>query len=219
MIISIDGPAGSGKSTVADKLSEKLNFVHLNSGSLYRAITAHLIKTNFDFNELNNTNLSFDLKLEIKFINGIQNMFVNNINYTNDLRNNEVSILTPSVSINKTIRNLVDCCQKEFCTTNNVIVDGRDIGSYVFPNAEFKFYLDCDIKERAKRRYLEEKKKNSSTSLEKIESELKERDFIDKTKKIAPLVIPSNAIIIDSTNLTINEVVDKMYKIVNQKAL
>ena len=217
MIISIDGPAGSGKSTVAKKLSEKLNFIHFNSGSLYRAITAHLMKNNFNINEILESTPVFELNLEIKFIDGIQNVFVNNINYTNDLRNNEVSNLTPVISTNKSIRKLVDTCQKDFCSKNNVVIDGRDIGSFVFPNAEVKFYLDCDLKERAKRRYLEEKQKNSKITLKSIEKEIEQRDFIDKTKKIAPLIVPNNAIIINSTHLTINEVVEKMFEISKEK--
>ena len=217
MIISIDGPAGSGKSTVAKKLSEKLNFIHFNSGSLYRAITAHLMKNNFNINEILESTPVFELNLEIKFIDGIQNVFVNNINYTNDLRNNEVSNLTPVISTNKSIRKLVDTCQKDFCSKNNVVIDGRDIGSFVFPNAEVKFYLDCDLKERAKRRYLEEKQKNSKITLKSIEKEIEQRDFIDKTKKVAPLIVPNNAIIINSTHLTINEVVEKMFEISKEK--
>ena len=207
MIISIDGPAGSGKSTIADILSEKLNFVHFNSGSLYRGITAFMLANNLDFSTCKRLP-KIDLRTE--FIDDVQHVFVNGVDYTQQLRNNEVSVAAPKISINPKTRQLVDKCQKQFAKSHNVVIDGRDIGSFVFPNADFKFYLDCDIKERAKRRFKEEKEKNSKITLKEIEQQIALRDKIDKEKKIAPLVVPKNAIIIDSTNMTIMQVADKM---------
>lgn len=213
MIISIDGPAGSGKSTVASLLSKKIGFIHFNSGSLYRGITAHLISNNIDVNSLNNSSILENLSLEVKFDNAIQHTYVNGVDYTNDLRKPNVSTLTPVVSVNKKVRSLVDKTQREIAKNNNLVIDGRDIGSYVFPSAEIKFYLDCDIKERAKRR---QKELNNKYSLKDIEKMLFERDEYDKNKKVAPLIIPKNAFIIDSTNLTIEQVVNKMFTHVKQ---
>lgn len=210
MIISIDGPAGSGKSTVAKVLADKLKFVHFNSGSLYRGITAYLNSINFDFNTISLETPIFYFDLKVEFINGEQNVFVNNTNQTKMLRDNSISTLTPIVSTNKSIRVIVDNCQREFCSLNNCIIDGRDIGSHVFPNAEHKFYLDCSVRVRAERRYLEVKEKNKDITLNDIEKQLIERDLIDKTKKIAPLVVPKNAIVIDSSHLSIDEVVNLM---------
>lgn len=206
MIISIDGPAGSGKSTVANLLAKKLNFIHFNSGSLYRGITAYILQNNIDINTIND----IELNLKTKFLNDIQQVFVNNQNMTSFLRNNQVSIATPQFSIIPKIRQIVDNCQKSFCSSNNVVIDGRDIGSFVFPNAEYKFYLDCAVDERAKRRFNEEIKKNPNITLKEIEAQLIKRDETDKAKKIAPLCIPKDAIIIDSTNINIDEVVNKM---------
>lgn len=210
MIISIDGPAGSGKSTVANELAKKLGFIHFVSGSLYRGITAYLLENEFDFSTIKEQEPVFNLNLTVKYKNNIQQVFVNNKDYTNSLRNNEVSTHAPLVSINKHIRKIVDDCQKQFCANNNVIIDGRDIGSFVFPNAEVKFYLDCDVKERAKRRFLEEVKKNKYITIEEIEKQIIERDNLDKTRKIAPLVVPKNAIIINSSSLTVEQVIEKM---------
>ena len=215
MIITIDGPAGSGKSTVADILAEKLNFIHFNSGALFRGLTAHLLSKNYNISSISETSTIPQMSLTVKMINGIQHVFVNNIDYTAVLRNNEVSTAVALVALNSSIRSIVDNCQKEFCGKNNVVIEGRDIGSHVFPNADIKFYLDCDAKERAKRRFLEEKAKNSNITLEEIESQIIERDKLDKERKIAPLVIPKNAIIVDSTGKTIEEVVNILLKNIN----
>ena len=215
MIITIDGPAGSGKSTVADILAEKLNYIHFNSGALFRGLTAHLLSTNYDVSSITETSALPKMNLQVNMINGVQHVLVNNIDYTFVLRNNEVSTNVPLVAINTNIRIIVDTCQKEFCSKNNVVIEGRDIGSHVFPNADIKFYLDCDAKERAKRRFLEEKVKNPKITLDEILSQIIERDKLDKERKIAPLVIPKNAIIVDSTSKTIEEVVNCLLKNIN----
>ena len=214
MIITIDGPAGSGKSTIASLLSDNLNFIHFNSGSLYRALTCYLYTTNFDIPSIKEDSPVFDLNLEVKFINNIQHMFVNGIDFTHMLRDNTISQLTPYISMNRSLRNIIDTCQKDFCNKHNVVLEGRDLGSFVFPNAEIKFYLDCSIKERARRRYLEEVSKKNTITLEEIEKQIEKRDITDKTKKIAPLVVPKNAIIIDSSTLTIEQVLNKMISFV-----
>lgn len=215
MIITIDGPAGSGKSTVASILAKKLGFIHFNSGSLYRGITAHLLANNIDVDNIDNIPILENLSLDVEFINGVQHVFVNKIDYTNNLRASNVSTLTPIVSVNKKVRALVDKTQREIAKNNNLVIDGRDIGSYVFPNAEIKFYLDCNIKVRAKRRQKE--LGNDKYSLKEIEKMLFERDEYDKNKKVAPLVVPKNAIVIDSSNLTVDEVVNKMLSHINLK--
>lgn len=211
MIITIDGPAGSGKSTVAQLVAEKLGYKHLNSGSLYRAITAYFIEN--DIYDTNNSkfNKKIDnLSIKIEFINNVQHVFVNNVDYTSKLRDLKVSELSPYFSVNKKIRTIVDNCQKIFASKNNIVIDGRDIGSFVFPNADYKFYLDCSIDERARRRLIELKDKNKSVSFENIKKMISARDEFDKNKKEAPLIVPKNSIIIDSTNLNVNEVVNNM---------
>ena len=210
MIISIDGPAGSGKSTVAKIISNKLNIIHFNSGSLYRGVAAYLNSINFDIKGITLDSPIPDFELETEFIDGVQHVFVNKIDFTSKLRNNEISILSPFVSSNRTVRQRIDNCQRAFGKKNSLVLEGRDIGSFVFPNAEYKFYLDCNIEERAKRRYKEEVLKNPNITFKDIKNEIAKRDYIDKTKQIAPLVVPENAIIIDSTNLTIEQVADKI---------
>lgn len=214
MVITIDGPSGSGKSTVAELLAGKLGFVHFNSGNLYRATTAFMLEKKVDIPNMENMSIDFELKLTTRYIKGVQHVYVNGKDYTPFLRLNEVSVNSPYVSKNAEIRKIIDNCQRSFAKKHNLVIDGRDTGSFVFPNAEYKFYLDCSVEERAKRRFAE--LNNSKVSYKQILKELKERDIIDKTKKIAPLIVPENAIIVDSTNLTIDEVVDKLYGYINQ---
>lgn len=217
MIVAIDGPAGSGKSTVAEMLSKKLNFIHFNSGALYRAITVHLINEKFDFELITQDFPTSDLALKTYFKDGCQHVEVNNIDVTDSLRNNQVSILTPKVSINRHFRNTIDDCQRTFAKDKNIVLEGRDIGTFVFPNAEVKFYLDCNAHERARRRFEQEKIKNPAVTIEEIEKQILERDEIDKNKKIAPLRVAEDAIIIDSSLLTIDEVVAIMESHIKKK--
>lgn len=217
MIITIDGPAGSGKSTVADILAEQLGFIHFNSGALYRAVTAYLHENNFDIENMSINSPIPDFELTVKMIEDNQHVFVNNKDYTPVLRNNEISTLVPFIGANKNCRSKVDNYQKEFCSKHNVVMEGRDLGSFVFPNAEVKFYLDCSIEERARRRFLEEQEKNTIVTFDEIKEQLFERDALDKNREIAPLVVPKNAIIVDSTHLTVEEVVDEMKRKIDVK--
>jgi cytidylate kinase len=212
MIITIDGPAGSGKSTVANILANKLGFIHFNSGALFRGITAYLFTNNFNIENITQNSALLEMDLTVEMINKTQHVFVNGIDFTHLLRDNNISNLVAHVALNKNCRKIVDGCQKQFCSQNNCVIDGRDIGSFVFPNAEVKFYLDCSIKERARRRFAEEQAKNTFVTLEEIENQIAERDEMDRKREVAPLVIPQNAIIVDSSTLTIDQVVEKMLK-------
>ena len=219
MIITIDGPAGSGKSTVANILADKLGFIHFNSGALFRGVTAFLHNNEFDIESIKVNSTIPEFNLEVKMIDDVQHVFVNNVDYTPVLRNNTISTLVAFVALNKNVRNKIDACQRKFCKENNIVVEGRDLGSYVFPDAEIKFYLDCSVEERARRRFFEEQSKNSSISMEEIKEQIIERDNMDKSREIAPLVVPKNAIIVDSSNMTIDEVVETLIAHVNTKQL
>ena len=212
MIITIDGPAGSGKSTTADLLAENLGFIHFNSGSLYRGITAYLVNSNFDVKSLEEHTVVPEFNLNVKMIDGNQHVYVNNVDYSPVLRDNEISTLVAFVAANRFCREKVDQCQKEFCLNYDVVTEGRDLGSFVFPNADFKFYLDCSVEERARRRFNEIKDKNQTITLKDIANQIIERDNIDKNRTYAPLVIPDGAIVIDSTNLNVEEVVQMIIK-------
>lgn len=204
MIITFDGPAGSGKSTIAKAVAKHLGYFHFNSGSIFRAITAFLLENNKNIDLLKNLNV------KVKIAKDIQYVYVNNIDYTPILRNNEISTNVAEISAIAEVQHTAQKIIKEFCSANNVVIDGRGLGNEVLKSAEYKFYLDCSVKVRAKRRFLEEQLKGTNITLEEIEAQLKVRDKLDRERDIAPLVIPENAIIIDSSNLTIDEVVDKV---------
>lgn len=219
MIITIDGPAGSGKSTVAKLLAKQLEFLHFNSGSLFRAITAYLYEQKFDINSIKVNSILPKFELNVELVNQNQHTFVNGKDYTPVLRDNLISTLVPIVSINENVQNIAQSCIRKFCATHNVVIEGRGVGSSTLPNAEIKIYLDCSIKERAKRRFEEEKSKNNQITLQEIEKQIEERDNLDKNRKIAPLVVPNNAIVVDSSNLGIQETVDVIVNSISKKLI
>lgn len=208
MIISFDGPAGSGKSTIAEIVAQKLKFHHFNSGSIFRAITAYLLKNNQEISLLKT------IEIKVKFINNAQHVFVNDEDFTPILRDNTISVNVAKFSALEDVQLSAQKVMKNFCLNNNVVIDGRGLGNEVLPNAEYKFYLDCSIEERARRRFLEEKEKGNNVSLDEIKNQLTVRDKLDRERTIAPLTIPKGAIIIDSTNLTIDEIVEKILKFI-----
>ena len=215
MIITIDGPAGSGKSTVAKLLANKLGFIHFNSGSLFRGITAYFLSQNTNLSHIDKQKLK-KIRLSTRFDGENQLIFVNSQNFSKHLRDSDVTIHSPIVSAVPEVRQIIDRCQRSFAKNNNLVIDGRDTGSHVFPNADFKFYLDCNLDERAKRRFNEEKIKNPKITLEQIKQLIIKRDEFDKNKPISPLVVPNGAIVIDSSSLSPEQVVDKMIEHIKQ---
>lgn len=216
MIITIDGPSGAGKSTIAKKVSEKLGFEYLDTGAMYRSITLFLLENGVDIKNEKETenfitdpsfNSSFDLKQENSKI------------YVND---NDVSIkirqpiITDNVSLVSSygfIRELLVDKQRKMSEGRNIILDGRDTGSVVFPNADLKIFLTASVEERAKRRFKESK----GISYEEVYKSIEKRDHLDSTREISPLTIPENAEVIDSTNLSIDEIVNLVENKIKEK--
>ena len=207
MIITIDGPAASGKSTTAKLVAKKMNFIHLDTGSMYRAITYFFLNNNIDISNNEIKNHLNDIKLEITGISYNQ-VILNNINITDKIRTTAIDNNVSKVSALIDVRNYLICFQRQICKNKNVVVEGRDIGTNVFPNAKYKFYITADVKIRAIRRFNEKKRK--SINIDIIEQELKERDEYDKKRTYSPLKIPNNSIIIDTTNINLNDQVEKI---------
>ena len=214
MIIAIDGPAGSGKSTTAKLLAEKLNFIYLDTGSMYRAVTLFLLDNKIDFSiEKNVENVLDDIKIHIEYSKGIFSVFLNKKNVSKLIRNSRIDKSVSNISKINAVRQRMIEIQRSFSQNKNIVIEGRDIASNVFPNADFKFFIEADIKIRAKRR-LDQHLSNAISLSEMIE-EIKKRDEIDSNRLVAPLLKVDGAIEIDTTNLSIEDQVHKLYKIIN----
>ena len=212
MIIAIDGPAGSGKSTTAKLLAEKLGYVYLDTGAMYRAITLFFIDNNNDLKDLKVLSESLEkVNIIIKYEKDFK-IFINGVNVNDRIRESMVDSMVSSISKLDFVRNKLIILQRKFSKGKNIVVEGRDIGSNVFPNADFKFFFNADINERAKRRLKD--KQYSSMSIESLVKEIKKRDMIDSNRELSPLIKVDDAIEINTTSLTIEEQVKKIYDII-----
>ena len=212
MIIAIDGPAGSGKSTTAKLLAEKLGYVYLDTGAMYRAITLFFIDNKNDLKDLSLLSKSLnEVNIFIKYEKDFK-IFINHLNVSNRIRESNVDRMVSSISKLDFVRNKLISIQRKFSEGKNIVVEGRDISSNVFPNADFKFFLNADINERAKRRLKD--KQYSSMTIENLIKEIKKRDMIDSNREISPLIKVDDAIEINTTSLTIKQQVKKIYDII-----
>lgn len=217
-IITIDGPSGAGKSTVAKLIADKLGFKYLDTGAMYRAVTLYMIENQLDIkneeeviNALNKLNIGFDSNYRI---------YLDSQDITEDIRKEKVVKFVSEVSAISSVRRKMVDLQRDIAKEGNYILDGRDAGSVVFPNADYKFYLEASLEERAKRRYKEELSKEVDISFEAVKESIKKRDKYDSNRKDSPLVVPENAIIIDTTNMTIDEVAEEITDIfLNKKTI
>jgi cytidylate kinase len=209
-LITIDGPGGSGKGTVAKILAAKLGWNILDSGALYRLIaliSENIKKTDPDSigKELKDKSIFFEL------VKDQYHLFFDGKDVTNFIRREEIGIKASDLAHNQNIRNLIKETQRSFYDPNiGLIADGRDMGSVVFPEAGIKIYLDASIEERAKRRQIQLKEKGMEVNMRNLISSLEDRDLKDKNRDVSPLLIPQGAKVIDSTNLSIDEVVNKI---------
>ena len=217
-IITIDGPSGAGKSTIAKLIADKLGFKYLDTGAMYRAVTLYMIENQVDIkneeeviNALNKLNIGFDSNYRI---------YLDSQDITEDIRKEKVVKFVSEVSAISSVRRKMVDLQRDIAKEGNYILDGRDAGSVVFPNADYKFYLDASLEERAKRRYKEELLKEVDISFEEVRESIKKRDKYDSNRKDSPLVVPENAIMIDTTNMTIDEVAEEITDIfLNKKTI
>lgn len=202
MQIAIDGPAGSGKSTVAKKIAEKLNIIYIDTGAMYRAITLKLkdIDKKYYQEACNNTN--------IEFINN--KIFLDGKDVSSQIRSEEISKLTSDISKIDFVRKKLVSIQKEIADKNSVVMEGRDITTVVLPDADYKFYLNASPEIRAKRRTLQLKEKGLNADYKEIIRDIKKRDNNDIKRENSPLKVADDAIVIDSSNLTADESIEKI---------
>lgn len=214
--IAIDGPAGSGKSTIAQNLANLLNINYLNSGALYRIIGYYLNERKIDPKDSKIIeNILEKLNIEIKN----NRYFLDGKDVTITIKDSKIGDLASLYSKNNIVREKVNQIIKKIAEKDNIVVDGRDIGSVVLPDSDIKIYLTASLEERAKRRWNEEKEQKANISFTEILEEIKNRDYNDSNRSIAPLKPAQDAIIIDTTNLSIEEVLQKILKIVKESGI
>lgn len=204
MIVAIDGPSGSGKSTVAKLVSKKLNLVYIDTGAMYRALAYKAVRDNIEIDvkpiEKMLKNTSVDYKNN--------SIFLDDENVDGYIRSEIISRASSKISALESVRKHMVNLQREISKNNNVVLDGRDIGTNVFPNADYKFFITASIDERANRRYKEITAKNIKTNYETVLNDLKKRDENDTNRKISPLKVAKDARIIDTTSMNIEDVVN-----------
>lgn len=218
MNIAIDGPAGAGKSTIAKKLSARLGFLYLDTGAMYRAVALKVLREGIDFNDEAKINsVVKNISIRIAYENGAQKIFADGEDVSEKIREHAVSSAASKVSALPCVRIKLVELQREIAKQTDTILDGRDIGTYVLPNAEFKFFLTASVDERAKRRYDELVQKGAECSLEQIKSDMAARDYNDSHREFAPLKKADDAIEVDTTHMSIEEVAEHMLNIINGK--
>lgn len=216
--IAIDGPAGAGKSTIAKMAAKKLDFIYVDTGAMYRAMALYFLRREIDAkDEKKIAEACEHINVTIAYQEGEQQVLLNGENVNAFIRTEEVSMMTSNTSKYPAVREKLLYLQRELAAANNVIMDGRDIGTCVLPDAELKIYLTASASERAKRRYLEQKERGVESDLAQIERDIIARDEQDMYREIAPLKQAEDAIYLDTSDMTIEEVVTKIVSLV-QKA-
>jgi cytidylate kinase len=220
-IIAIDGPAGAGKSTVSKAVAKKLSYLYIDTGAMYRAVAWKALKNSIGFSEENKVvDMTENTKLELKPSSrpgSLLDIFVDSEDVTDKIRTNEISQGASRVSAIEGVRRVLQQKQRQIGKNGGIVMEGRDIGTAVFPDAEYKFYMDASVEERARRRYKELAEKGGKVTLEHIKEEIRERDERDKKRKTDPLTQAEDAVIIDSTGLTIEGTADLIVGYIEKK--
>lgn len=216
--IAIDGPAGAGKSTIAKLVAKEMDYIYVDTGALYRAIAYYLVTNNIDIEDENAlTKACEGISVEIKYEQDAQQVYLNDDNVTPFLRTEETGNMASKSSAKAPVRAALLDLQRDMAKEHNVVMDGRDIGTNVLPNAEVKIYLTASSKERANRRYKELVAKGEEADFNKIEADIIERDERDMNRAIAPLKQAEDAVLVDSSDMSIGEVVDTILSTAQSK--
>jgi cytidylate kinase len=217
-IITIDGPAGSGKSTVSRLLATRLKVLYLDTGAMYRAVALQAKRKGVDLKDKEKiSRLCRDLDLQFKTLDGATRLFVGAEDISAAIRSPEMDMLSSAISAIKEVREAMTLLQRKMAEQGGVVAEGRDMGTVVFPDADYKFFVNADPEVRAGRRYRERLERGEAVSRGEVEKELRKRDAQDMTRALAPLVPAKDAIIIDTTNLTVEEVVERMVKTIERR--
>ncbi len=217
-VVAIDGPAGSGKGTVTKLVGKKTGLVNIDTGAMYRCVTLECLNQNILPEELEKIEAVLET-IDIKFKKDGEKdlVFLNEVNVTEEIRSTKVNTNVAKFAAVKIIRDKVTPMQRDMGKTIDIIMEGRDIGTVVFPDADVKIFLDCSMEERANRRYKQNLEKGIECTYEEVYESIKERHRLETQRDVAPFVQAEDAIYVDSTNLTIEEVVEKIVKIIEEK--
>ncbi len=212
--VAIDGPAGAGKSTIAKKAAAELGFIYIDTGALYRTVGLNALRKGADLKNDGDVaaTLTADLNIELKFIDGAQRMFLCGEDVSDEIRTPEASMAASRVSAVPKVREYLFDLQKNLAKSNNCIMDGRDIGTVVLPDADVKIFLTASPEARAERRYKELLEKGTQVSYEEVLSDMIKRDYDDSHRKIAPLKQADDAFLADTSELTLQESIDLIIK-------
>ncbi|MDD6326891.1 MAG: (d)CMP kinase [Lachnospiraceae bacterium] len=208
MNIAIDGPAGAGKSTIAKLVAKKLGYIYVDTGAMYRSIALYMIENGISQDD--DTNIASacnKISIRIAYEDDTQHVYLNNEDVSVKIRMEKVGNMASVFAAKKAVRDKLLSLQRDIAAQNDCIMDGRDIGTHVLPNAEFKIYLTASVDTRAMRRYKELVEKGQDANLEQIKEDIKQRDYQDMNREIAPLKQAEDAVLLDSSNMTIDEVV------------
>ena len=217
-IVAVDGTAGSGKGTITKIIAEKLNLVSIDTGAMYRCVALECINQGIEYTEIEKIKKVLEnINIELKKENGNQLVFLNGQDVTEDIRTPEVDNQVAKFAAVKEVRKKITPMQRKMGDNNDIIMEGRDIGTVVFPNADVKVFLDCSVEERAMRRYKQDLEKGIQTTYDEVLASIKERHRLETEREIAPLTKAPDAVYIDSTGMTIDEEAEAVIKVINEK--
>ena len=209
--VAIDGPAGAGKSTIAKLVAQKKGYIYVDTGAMYRGLAIHFLDQGIQANETEKVILACqDAEVTIQYENGVQQVYLNGRNITSRLRDEEVGNMASKSSALPCVREKLLELQQKLARENDVVMDGRDIGTNILPDAQLKIYLTASVDTRANRRYKELLEKGTDCDLEEIKKDIEQRDYQDMHREIAPLRQAADAVYLDSSDLTIDQVVEKI---------
>lgn len=216
--VAIDGPAGAGKSTVAKGVAAKLGYIYVDTGALYRAIGVYALRQGVDTRDGNGISaLLPEINVELKFIDGVQHVFLNGEDVSVEIRTPDASMAASNVSAIPSVRSFLFDLQRDIARKNDCIMDGRDIGTVVLPNAQVKIFLTADPEERAMRRYKELIVKDPNVKYDDVLADLKARDYQDSHREIAPLKPAEDSVVYNTTGNNLEESVEKVISIIEEK--
>ncbi len=216
--IAIDGPAGAGKSTAARRAAENLNFIYVDTGAMYRTIGLYMLEHQVPVDREESLRKALDeIRIELGYREGIQRMFLNGEDVSDRIRTEEVSAQASVVAAIPAVRGKLLDLQRDMAASQDVIMDGRDIGTNILPDAELKIYLTASVEERARRRYQEMVQKGAECSIEEIRKDIADRDYRDMHRETAPLRQAEDAVYLDTSDMTLDEVVAEITRLAKEK--